>query len=453
MTETATPKRFDAQIVKLLILRFAGTFGSGMLSFAIGLYILRRTGSALSMGISLITGPLVAVVLTPFVGYVVDTMAHRKIMIAAQITTSLGLLAFALVFHAWPAQYYPELIGLIIVLQITDNFLGTALTASLIQLFPTSRLQQVNSLNQSISSLATFLAPILGALVYTVVSIDVFALIEIGFELVELACIMLLKFQPVATEGRTDMPDPTVTPAPAPDPDPAPRESVWANFRTGFHYLANQRLMLLLSLSSAAINFFFASLNVGLPYLLVHTLKLSNPQYGVTDAGFAVGMFAGGLLLSVLHFRHHPILISFRFIALMGGLLMLNGLPLLFHWPNAVNVLFYLALNVASGVMVVLINTPIGTLMQQLIPADLQGRVFSLQGMMSTLLNPVGTLFFGMLFDRIAAGPIFGVTGLILVSLTLTIIAQMSREKLLERPENQVPEPAAESVTESAAEA
>ncbi|MFD1464461.1 hypothetical protein ACFQ5D_24875, partial [Paenibacillus farraposensis] len=152
-------------------------------------------------------------------------------------------------------------------------------------------------------------------------------------------------------------------------------------------------------------------------------------------------------------FRHHPILISFRFIALMGGLLMLNGLPLLFHWPNAVNVLFYLALNVASGVMVVLINTPIGTLMQQLIPADLQGRVFSLQGMMSTLLNPVGTLFFGMLFDRIAAGPIFGVTGLILVSLTLTIIAQMSREKLLERPENQVPEPAAESVTESAAEA
>lgn len=40
----------------MLVLKFAGTFGSSMLSFAIGLYILHRTGSALSMGVTMITG-------------------------------------------------------------------------------------------------------------------------------------------------------------------------------------------------------------------------------------------------------------------------------------------------------------------------------------------------------------------------------------------------------------
>ncbi|WP_125607217.1 hypothetical protein [Lapidilactobacillus bayanensis] len=56
--------KIDQQLLKMLLLRFSGTFGSGMLDFAIGLYILKQTGSALSMGISLITGPLVSLVLT-----------------------------------------------------------------------------------------------------------------------------------------------------------------------------------------------------------------------------------------------------------------------------------------------------------------------------------------------------------------------------------------------------
>lgn len=196
-------RKITKQMAILMVVKFAGNFGSAMLSFAIGLYVLKRTGSALGMGFTMITGPVLSLVLTPVVGYVVDTWHHRPIMVAAQVTTSLGLLGFFFAFRAAPQAYFPEVIGLLIVLQITDNFLSTALSASLVQLFADAQLQAVNSYNQSIQSLASFLAPIVGAVVYTLVSIGSFALIEIGFELVALVGILAFKFHPAPASTTT----------------------------------------------------------------------------------------------------------------------------------------------------------------------------------------------------------------------------------------------------------
>ncbi|AMV63011.1 permease of the major facilitator superfamily [Pediococcus damnosus] len=418
--------KLSAQTIKLLIIKFTGTFGSGMLSFAIGLYILHRTGSALGMGISLITGPLVSLILTPFVGFIVDTFNHRKIMIMAQITTSLGLLLFGFVFRLWPAQYYPELIGLIIILQITDNFLGTTLTASLVQLFDSDELQRVNSLNQSISSLASFLAPVVGAFVYTLVSIDSFAFIEIGFEVIALVTIAFLHFS---------KPIPNSTPE---IKKTGSSETVWQNFRTGFQYLRNQHLMSLLIVSAAAINFFFSALNVGQPYLLVTTLKLSNTQYGVTDSAFAVGMFLGGILLSLLKLKHHPIIISYLNIAFLSFILIATGVPEVLGWSSSLNTLYFIGLNVLNGGILVFINTPMSTYMQQLIPQHMQGRIFSLDSTISMLLMPVGTLIFGFLFDHVAALPVFLLTGIALLVFTISILTLMRKQKLLDLPENTV---------------
>ncbi|WP_203624538.1 MFS transporter [Lacticaseibacillus sp. 866-1] len=416
-------KNLTPQTIKMLVLKFAGTFGSSMLSFAIGLYILHRTGSALSMGVTLVTGPVVSLLLTPFVGYVVDTMSHRRIMLSAQVVTSAALVAFGVVFKLWPAQYYAELIALIIVLQVTDNFLSTTLTASLVQLFEGSELQRVNSLNQSITSLAAFLAPLIGAWLYTLVAIDTFAYIEVLFELTALVAILLLKFRLV----------PPLT-------TPQPRESVLNNFKTGFAYVKSQKLILTVMISSAAVNFLFAAMNVGLPYLLIQTLKLSNQQYGLVDSGFAVGMFSGGILLAAITIRTHPIRFSYFNLFLLGAMFTTTGLPALFSWPSWLSTAFFWLQSMLNGVLMVLINTPANTFKQRIIPQNLQGRVFSLDLTISTLLAPIGTLVFGALFDHFAAPLLFGIAGSGLLLLTLVVTTVISRQHLLDRPENQVPE-------------
>lgn len=430
--------KLSKQMIKMLIIKFAGTFGSGMLSFAIGLYILHRTGSALGMGVSMITGPIVSLVLTPFVGYVVDTMNHRKIMMIAQSATSLGLIAFGLVFHAWPQQYYIELIALIVLLQVTDNFLSTMLTASLIQLFEGDELQQVNSLNQSITSLASFLAPIIGALVYTVVAIDTFAYIEVIFEVAALVGIMLLKYDRVAATDTTTDAEAVAVETEHEAGAVQAAESVWQNFREGFNYLRHQKLMLLMSFSSAGINVFFAALNVGEPFLLVTTLKLTNAQYGITDSAFAVGMFLGGILLSLINLKQHPIKVSYFFIGILSALLFVLGIPELTGWANGVNTIYYALMNGLFGVVLVFVNTPIASMMQQIIPQNMQGRMFSLSGTLSMMMMPLGTLIYGSVFDHTRAFPVFVVSGVLLLILTIGMVLTISRKHLLELPENQI---------------
>ena len=416
--------KLSAQTIWLLIIKFTGGFGSGMLSFATGLYILHRTGSALGMGVSLITGPIISLLLTPFVGFVVDTFNHRKVMIAAQITTSLGLLLFGFTFQLWPAQYFAELIGLIVILQITDNFLSTTLTASLVQLFDSDELQKVNSLNQSVSSLASFLAPIIGALVYTLISIDNFAFIEIGFELIALFTIMFLRFKNAIQEQKPQSTDASST------------ETVWQNFRAGFQYLRNQRLMRILIISSAAINFFFSAVNVGEPYFLVKTLKLSSTQYGITDSSLAVGMFLGGILLSLRKLKHHPVLISYLNIGFLSLVFIAVGIPEILNLSADINTIYFIALNTLNGIILVFINTPLGMYMQQLIPQHMQGRIFSLTSTISMLLMPLGTIVFGFLFDHLSALPIFAITGILLIIFTTSVVLTLSRQKLLNQPKN-----------------
>lgn len=409
-------RRISLQAAKLLVVKFAGTFGSEMLAFAIGLYILKRTGSALSMGISLITGPLVSLCITPIVGYVVDTVKHRRVMVAVQAATCIALVVFALLFRQWPQWYYPELIGLIVALQVTDSFLYTAVQASLIQLFDGNELQQVNSLNQSMTSLASFLAPILGALIYTLVAIDTFAYIEVGFELVALIAIVMLKFHVNVDAGAVSAPD---------------QQSILQNFVAGVRYIVSQKLVLFLSLASGAINFFFAALNLGLPYLIVHTLKLSNTQYGLTDSAYAVGMFVGGIWLSQMRLKYHPVQVSFFNLGLFSCVLAIMGLPVLFHWSALINTAVFIGLNALVGLLLVFVNTPWDTFMQQIIPEQMQGRYFALDDTLSTILMPLGTLVYGVLFDHFAALPIFAVTGGLLLIMTIGTVTLISRRHLL----------------------
>ncbi|WP_260289755.1 hypothetical protein [Pediococcus parvulus] len=49
-----------------------------MFSFALGLFLLRKTGSAMNLGISILIGPLVSLVLLPVSGTIVDRFSHKK---------------------------------------------------------------------------------------------------------------------------------------------------------------------------------------------------------------------------------------------------------------------------------------------------------------------------------------------------------------------------------------
>ena len=420
-------KKISWQMWKYLLAGFMGRFGSSMFGFALGFFVLKQTGSALGMGVTLITGPLVSLVLTPFVGYVVDTMNHRRVILICQVMSMVMLVVFGLVYRIWPAQYYIEIIGLMIVLQISDNFFSTAISASMIHLFDETELQKVNSLSMSITSTAGFLAPIIGAIVYAWVSIDVFAFIEVAFEFIALAGFLMLNFNRTTVASEENMVEqPT---------EVEPKEGIFQNFKSGFSYLRTQPLVAFIMVIAAGVNLFFASQNVGMPFLLVDTLKITSQPYGVIMSASAIGMFLGGLIFSSLKIKTHIVKLTVRNLMVMSTMLIVIAIPEFMGWPILGNTIFYFIYNLLEGMLLVFINTPIGVFAQQTIAPKYQGRVFSMLGTLATLLMPVGTLIFGALFDISGAFWIFVSTSIAMFVLLVVGTIYLKRTHLIEQDE------------------
>lgn len=104
------------QMFQIIGAIFFGNFGSSVFSFATSLYILQRTGSALGMGLSLIISPIVTLLLTPYIGYVVDSFNHKRILIFSQLATIVALIVFGFLLIKYSKYYFVELIVLLIFL-------------------------------------------------------------------------------------------------------------------------------------------------------------------------------------------------------------------------------------------------------------------------------------------------------------------------------------------------
>lgn len=81
------------------------------------------------------------------------------------------------------------------------------------------------------------------------------------------------------------------------------------------------------------------------------------------------------------------------------------------------------------GCLVIFINTPLIAYFQTEVPADYQGRVFSIQATITSLLIPIGTVIYGVLFDLISGTWIFLGSGITLALISLVAVIRILKSK------------------------
>ncbi|WP_010632568.1 MFS transporter [Sporolactobacillus vineae] len=94
------------QIRKAVISDFIGSLSNSLFNFAIGLYILKVTGSAMNFGTTLLIGPLIGIVFPPLIGYVSDHYENKRVMIISQISCILLLLLYSFLFPFFGQWHY-----------------------------------------------------------------------------------------------------------------------------------------------------------------------------------------------------------------------------------------------------------------------------------------------------------------------------------------------------------
>jgi MFS transporter, DHA3 family, macrolide efflux protein len=384
MDESLKLKKATYHLYTFMVSKLISTFGSQVYAFAISFYILQLTGSATSFATNLICNILPRTLIAPFAGAITDKYSRKKIVIAAQITTTLtigGLLAVSLASGLSLVSIYVTTC----ILSISSTFSGVAFSSSITGLIDKARIQKAMSLNQMSISFAAIASPAVGGLLYGTVSIPVFLIIYMVASSFAVILESTMNFRLFAAEKQAV--------------EGEGKETMFESIKAGIRYLKLQPIILTMMWIGLLVNFLFGAFEVGYSYILIDKLKMESQHFGFTQGAFSVGMLLMSGYYSVRKEVRFPLLISKRGILVMGIIMAAVALPLLNSLSYGLVFAYYMLLMFCFGATIMIVNTPLQVMLQKTIEDDFKGRVFSIIETMAMALMPLGMVLYGFLYD------------------------------------------------------
>lgn len=369
--------------------KLVSLFGANIYSFAIGLYVLEKTSSGLSFASSIIFSMLPRILLGPLAGVAADRFDRKKIAVGMDFICGLFMLVFFMVskFDGIKIQH----VYLFSFLLSTANvFFDVAMEASKPNLVEDKNLTRLNSLSQSVTSIASISGPFLGGIVYGFFNIHFFLLFNGMAFIMSAISEAFIDFE----YNRPQYENKEVE-----------KQPVLQELKDGIKFFKNNKVVFSIMSFSLIINFAMQlSITVPLPYILSNTLELSSTQYGIVKGAWPIGMLLGSILLSFLPQRDKIFKSTIVLLTIFIGILTLVALPVIpifSGYSKRMYFIYYIIIMSIGGMVVAFIDIPIMVTFQRLIPDEVRGRVFSLIGTMALGISPIGLLLAGILIDHI----------------------------------------------------
>ncbi|CAM3827738.1 MFS transporter [Mesobacillus zeae] len=379
-----------------LVLYSAGktvsVFGTAIYNFALGLYVLKLTGSAFSFALILILGIIPSIILNPIAGVVADRFSKKWLAV------SMDLLSGILLVLVYMVSMLNSL-GLMLIytatflLTVFATFFGVGLESAKPHIVTKKRLMNLNSISKIIESVSTILAPMLGGLVYAIFDIRTFIIINgISFILSGLS-ILLIDFrlnggEPAKEQAKTKL-------------------NIMADLKDGFCYLSGKKNIMGLFVTLISLNFSLGfAVIVPLPYILITVFGLDAKQFGLIEGMFPVGLILGAIFVKKITEKiAYSVLLSWIGVA-FSILMIAIGVPVILTGSEAglyLLVLYYGITMVLFGFCVALIDIPLSYFLQTMIPDEYRGRVLSIGISLGKVMIPVAIIASGALLGLVPA--------------------------------------------------
>jgi len=352
--------------------QMVSTIGSRLSNFALGIWVLRSTGSTTQFAMIYLAMDVPLIFVAPIAGALVDRLDRRRVMIVCD--TLCGLVTFALVGllasgHLAVWHIYAGL-GL---MSICTAFHGPAFTASIPLLAGPQQLPRVNGMVQTGNAVASILGPLLAGVMVSLISLPgVLAVDGVSFALAALGLALARVPRPPRAQ------------------DKAP-ESLLKDAAQGWRYIHERKGLLGLLVLDGLKGFVFSIAAVLITPLL---LSFSDPALvGVQYATSGAGLLLGGLAMTTFGApkKRGPAILALMFAC--GFFLAVHGLRPSFLLVVAAGFVMFLTLPAGA-----VLNT---TIWQRKVPPELQGRCFALQQVLATAASPAGYCLAGVLSERV----------------------------------------------------
>ena len=395
-----------------IIGKLISVFGSAIYTFAIGLYVLKQTGSGFSFALTLFVGLIPTIIFSPVAGYMSDRFDKKKIVVSMDFANGMMfLILFLLTFKFELNQ--PMIYISTFMTTVFTTFFGIAFEAAKPNLVADEKLMSINSLSKVIDSTALILAPVLGGLIFAFTDIKTFILINAVCFIFSAGIETMIDFN-YNIKSTVEIND-----------DGGFVEDI----KDGLTYIRKSSEIVKMINVLVILNFFISfSVTVPLPYIINNLLNLSSNQYGIIQGAFPVGMILGAVVVGrIIEKIDYMKLLIFSSITLSVAIAFL-GLPLVLADASSLAyMIYYISIMVIFGIAISFIDVPILWLMQKSIPDNLRGKVLSTSMSIVKLIAPLGLVISGMIINSV---PVYIMTfagGGILMLSNLMILNQKNK--------------------------
>jgi DHA3 family macrolide efflux protein-like MFS transporter len=352
--------------------------GSGLSSFALGLYVYQSSGSITRFSLISFSYYLPQLLLSPVAGALVDRWDRRRVMLLADLGAGLGTLSSLLLVVAseaghWNLQTW-HLYLTIGLGACFSAFRAPAFQATTALLMPKRHLTRANSLLELAAGTGQIVAPVVAGALMGHIGLSGILLIDMATFVFAVGSLLLVRIPapPRSEEGQRG------------------RGQLGQEIATGWRFIRSRPGLLRL-LAFVAI----ANLNTAMVLVLLTPLALSftdAASLGALMSSSGMGMMIGSIAMGVWGGPRRRMLGVIGFHVLAGVSLLAACMP-----PHIVllgGAVFFFLFSVP------VVSSCAQAIWQTKVPADMQGRVFAVRRMIALVAPPLASLAAGPLAER-----------------------------------------------------
>lgn len=348
--------------------------GSGMTTFALGIWAYQKTGLATSLALVSFFSMAASIVATPLAGVYVDRWDHKLTMMLSDLLGVTATIAALVLYLSGHLQIW-HLYVIALLEGVGFAFQWPAYSAAITQMMPKEHYARASGLMSLADNGSMIIAPVLAA--FLMQSIHAGGIMAIDIATFGVAVLALLNAE-----------------IPHQSPHTSAREPMRRQLAFGFRFIRGHGPLLALVSIAAASNFMIQLSNPLLTPMVLARTRQSTTALGFVESAAGIGGAIGGLVLAVWGGPRAKV----RWMLLADAVSYLAlGLCIFFgHEP----IVWAVGFLVCWGLGVV-VDGISQSIWQEKVPSELQGRVFSARRTISWVIRPVATLLSGPLADKV----------------------------------------------------
>ncbi len=376
--------------------------GSALVQFALVWWLTSSTGSATVLSVATLIALLPQILVSPFVGPLVDRLDRRRIMILADLGVAAATAVLMLIFLYGRVQLWHIYVAMA-ARSLGQAFHSPAMISSTSLLVPDEHLTRISGLNQTLHGLINIIAPPVGAILISTLPMQGVLAIDLVTALLAVSPLFFISIpSPSADKGGSRK--------------GSALSSYVADLKAGLNYVFAWKGLFALILLAMMLNFLLAPAGSLMPIFVTKVFGRGAIDLAAVETAIGAGVILGGLILSAWGGFKRKILTSLVGVSGMGlGVLIVGITP-------ADLFALTIAASFITGVTQVFANGSLSAILMSTVRRDMQGRVFSLLSAGAAAMMPLSLMIAGPLSDRFGIRTWYIGGGIVCIAVSLLSI-------------------------------